>query len=95
MAEGELRQAQQGQQLAWRDREGNPQPRVCEHVCRAEDGLPGSAFLSSQGSRVRRCLGSRVSHASGIARSSGEAQGESVSAPEGVDVCLREGAEVR
>ena len=70
-------------------------PRVCEHVCRAEDGLPGSAFLSSQGSRVRRCLGSRVSHASGIARSSGEAQGESVSAPEGVDVCLREGAEVR
>ena len=27
MAEGELRQAQQGQQLAWGDREGNPQPR--------------------------------------------------------------------
>lgn len=26
MAEGELRQAQPGQQLAWGDREGNPQP---------------------------------------------------------------------
>lgn len=70
-------------------------PRVCEHVCRAEDGLPGSAFLSNQGPRVRRCLGSRVSHASGIAQSSGETRGESVIAPEGVDICLREGAEMR
>lgn len=70
-------------------------PRVCEHVCRTEDGLPGSAFLSDQGSGVRRCLGSGVSHTSGIAQSSGEAPGESVIAPEGVDICLREGAEVR
>lgn len=69
-------------------------PSVCEHVYRTEDGLPGSAFLSNQGSGVRRCLGSGVSHASDIAQSSGEAQ-ESVIAPEGVDVCLREGAEVR
>ena len=60
-----------------------------------QDGLPGSAFLSDQGSRVRRCLGSGVSHASGIAQSSGEAQGEPATAPEGGDVCLGEGAEVR